>query len=225
VVWIESTAFQVLTQSYTVPFGDASLTVTLRNNANAKVVADAVYIQRVTPLGLSALMAEESVVRGPLSVVSGPLSVVSGPLSVGSGPLSVGSGPLLTDSLLSAAVVEATARWQVSGLLTERQLAALAAVEYAVTDLSGAQLGLASPRANRIWIDRDGAGRGWSMSTGPSSLIPHPSSFDLLTAVMHELGHIAGYDHDDEIAGDLMKATLRAGDSSTDAVDALFADW
>jgi ssRNA-specific RNase YbeY (16S rRNA maturation enzyme) len=47
----------------------------------------------------------------------------------------------------------------------------------------------------------------------------------LLTAVVHELGHIVGYDHDDEIAGDLMKATLRAGDSGTAAVDVLFADW
>jgi hypothetical protein len=149
------------------------------------------------------------------------------------------SGQLLTESLLSATVVEATARWQASGLLSERQLAALATVETTIADLSGAQLGLASPGANRIWIDRDAAGRGWhtpgqpssfiphpsSLILHPSSLIPHPSSFDLLTAVMHELGHIAGYDHDDEIAGDLMNATLRAGDSSTDTVDALFADW
>jgi hypothetical protein len=126
---------------------------------------------------------------------------------------------------LSVAVAEATAWWEASGLLSERQLAALATVEYAVADLSGAQLGLASPGANRIWLDRDAAGRGWHTSGQPSSFIPHPSSFDLLTAVMHELGHIAGYDHDDEIAGDLMKATLRAGESSTDAVDALFADW
>jgi hypothetical protein len=170
-----------------------------------------VYIRRVTPLGLSALLAEESLVTGHSSLVIGQSSVVS--------------GQLLTESVLAAAVVEATARWQASGLLDDRQLAALRTVDYALADLSGAQLGLASPGANRIWIDRDGAGRGWNASGQPSSFIPHPSSFDLLTAVMHELGHIAGYDHDDEIAGDLMKATLRAGDSSTDAVDALFADW
>ena len=124
---------------------------------------------------------------------------------------------MLDESLLSATVVEATARWQASGLLSERQLAALATVETTIADLSGAQLGLASPGAGRIWIDRDGAGRGWHTPGQPSSLIPQPSSFDLLTAVMHELGHIAGYDHEDEIAGDLMKATLRAGESSTDA--------
>ena len=215
----ENTTFQVLTSLYTVPFGDASITVRLWNPDQAtKVVADAVYIKRVAPLGLSALLAEESEVGGQRAEVGGQRSEVSGQLSVV-------SGPLLTESLLAATVVEATARWQASGLLTERQLAALSTVETTIADLSGAQLGLASAAAGRIWIDRDGAGRGWRMPTGPSSLIPHPSSFDLLTAVMHELGHIAGYDHDDEIAGDLMNATLRAGESSTEAVDALFGDW
>jgi hypothetical protein len=234
VVSIENTAFQVLTGTYTVPFGDASLTVTLRNNANAKVVADAVYIKRVAPLGLSALLEEEAVVSCQLSVVSGQLSVVrdSSPsplLPFSPSPfLPFSPAPLLDTAQLSAAVVEATARWQASGLLTERQLAALATVETTIADLSGAQLGLASPGANRIWIDRDAAGRGWnagsSQLTTDNGQLTSPG-YDLLTAVMHELGHIAGYDHDDEIAGDLMNATLRAGQSGSDAVDALFADW
>ena len=195
VVSIESTAFQVLTGTYTVPFGDASLTVKLPNNDEREDRGGrGVHPAVVAPLGLSALLAEESLVSGQLSLVS---------------------GQLLTESLLSATVVEATARWQASGLLSERQLAALATVETTIADLSGAQLGLASAAAGRIWIDRDAAGRGWH--TSPAGLHPSstpPSSFDLLTAVMHELGHIAGYDHEDEIAGDLMKATLRAGESA-----------
>ena len=152
------------------------------------------YIKRVGELPL-ALMAEESLVTGDSSLVTGQLSLVT--------------GQLLTESLLSATVVEATARWQASGLLSERQLAALATVETTIADLSGAQLGLASPGAGRIWIDRDAAGRGWHTSRVAAFIprISQPSSYDLLTAVMHELGHIAGYDHEDEIAGDLMNAT------------------
>ena len=222
VVSIENTGFQVLTGTYTVPFGDASLTVTLRNNANAKVVADAVYIKRVAPLGLSPhcwRKRQLSVVSCQWSVVSCQWSVVrclplsrSPRLRVSPSPVSPSSP--LTESQLSAAVVEATARWQASGLLTERQLAALATVETTIADLSGAQLGLASPGASRIWIDRDAAGRGWnagsSQLTTDNGQLTCPG-YDLLTAVMHELGHIAGYGHDDEIAGDLMNATLRAG--------------
>jgi hypothetical protein len=125
-------------------------------------------------------------------------------------------------------VVEATAWWQASGLLSERQLAALASVTYTVADLPGAQLGLASAATGRIWLDRDGAGRGWeagsSQRTTDDGQRTSPS-YDLLTAVLHELGHIAGYDHDDAIAGDLMNATLRPDGSGTDAVDALFSDW
>jgi hypothetical protein len=207
VISIENTAFQVLTSNYTVPFGDASITVRLPNTANGKIVADAVFIQRVAPLGLSPLMAEES---------------------VGSGPLSAVSGQLLTESLLAAAVVEATARWQASGLLSERQLAALSTVDYTIADLPGAQLGLASPVAGRIWLDRDGAGRGWIEESSRRTTDDGQrtsAGFDLLTAVMHEMGHIAGYDHGDAIAGELMDATLRAGDSGADAVDALFAGW
>jgi hypothetical protein len=135
---------------------------------------------------------------------------------------------LLTESLLAAAVVEATARWQASGLLSERQLAALSTVDYTIADLPGAQLGLASPVAGRIWLDRDGAGRGWIEESSRRTTDDGQrtsAGFDLLTAVMHEMGHIAGYDHGDAIAGELMDATLRAGDSGADAVDALFAGW
>jgi len=43
-----------------------------------------------------------------------------------------------------------------------------------------------------VWIDDDGAGLGWSVVRGPSSV-----GYDLLTVVKHELGHVIGMDHDD----------------------------
>jgi hypothetical protein len=208
------TGFQVLTRAFVVPALDASLTVTVVNGTDGlKAIADAVYVRRVGDVAPSPLTADSSEVRGPSSVVR---------------------GPLLTDAQLSAAVSQAAAWWEASGRLNDRQLAVLGAVDYAVADLPGAQLGLASPGARRIWIDRDGAGLGWETSfgsrdagfgAGDSELAARDASYDLLTAVLHELGHVLGYDHDDEVAGDVMRATLRAGDSQAAAADALFADW
>jgi hypothetical protein len=53
-------------------------------------------------------------------------------------------------------------------------------------------LGVARPEG--IWLDASGAGLGWNTSllTPNSQLLT--SSYDLLTVVTHELGHVLGYD-------------------------------
>ena len=66
-------------------------------------------------------------------------------------------------------------------------------------------------RMNSIIVDVNAAGHGWHIDetplndsgfTKPRSEIRDPHSIDLLTAVMHELGHVAGlpdlYDHESE---------------------------
>ena len=92
-----------------------------------------------------------------------------------------------------------------------------------VADLPSGFLGETTGKT--ILIDRDAAGYGWFVDPtpaddsefadvlGPGTLAANNSSpaanrADLLTAVMHEMGHVLGYDH---VADGLMSATLPLG--------------
>jgi hypothetical protein len=115
---------------------------------------------------------------------------------------------------LPPVVAEAVGRWSEAGL-TADQLAALSQVQFSVADLGGAYLGLANPASRFIRIDDDAAGFGWSLpasraaSRSPADGRPGPAStgIDLFTVVMHELGHVLGYDHASDI-DDLMSPVL-----------------
>jgi hypothetical protein len=112
-------------------------------------------------------------------------------------------------------LAEATSRDDVSHLLQS--------VTFQIADLPGTLLGQALGRT--ILIDRDAAGFGWFVDRTPwadeeysgfsttGGLLavaggPADQRMDLLTVVMHELGHMLGYDHSDT---GLMQPTLAAG--------------
>jgi hypothetical protein len=116
------------------------------------------------------------------------------------------------------------------------QLAILNSVSFQIVDLAGAQLGAAG--AGIVQIDINGAGHGYFVDDSPlddsefqllaagGGLQADEDSeafgrIDLLTVVLHELGHILGHDHGDEDG--LMGATLETGVRHAD-LDELFAD-
>jgi hypothetical protein len=155
------------------------------------------------------------------------------PLLAAGGTRPGGSAVPLTDLDLQPLVAEARARWQLAGIDT----AALGPVEVRIADLPGATLGQAS--GNALWLDANAAGWGWFIDPTPweDSEFTMPGDqgeqdrMDLLTVLMHEIGHLLGHDHDE---GGLMAETLTAGtrpaashvpdpDTSERASDALVA--
>ena len=174
-----------------------------------------------------------------------PLLAVSGGVASTTG--------VLGDHDLSAAelagIVEAAFdRWASAGL-SATQLAMLQSLDFSVTDLGGDALGFELP--GHVLIDNDGAGFGWFVDATPLDdaefayaagvgsnvtdrwLWADPSQvpagdMDLLTAVMHEMGHALGLDDSYAAAdrGDLMFGALVTGErrlpGSADVVRAGF---
>jgi hypothetical protein len=126
---------------------------------------------------------------------------------------------------LDAIISQAIAEW--NGVLGVD--GALQSVTFQVEDLPGNLLGLASAAADTIRIDVDAAGYGWFIDATPGeneefAFDPASGQFialpggaadrmDLLTLVLHELGHIAGLDDLDanSAANDLMAETQAVG--------------
>jgi hypothetical protein len=139
--------------------------------------------------------------------------------------------PAADDGVLSGGELEslveaAIQRWADAGASAE-QVAAMRAVKVTVSDMSGIYIG--SSNAGEIRVDTDGAGYGWFVDATPgedsefegggSKLSADTGGaaegkIDLLTVLMHELGHQVGLD-DSYAAGDageLMYGYLTPGE-------------
>jgi hypothetical protein len=133
-------------------------------------------------------------------------------------------GAKLSTAQLSAVVEQAIGIWSATGL-TEEQVALLRSTPVLVGDLN-AQGYLAMTTPDRIVIDDDGAGLGWYRGVGlgrGSGDRGIGQRYDLLTVVLHEMGHVLGRDHD--AADDLMNAILQPGVRHLPDLDAAFAAW
>jgi ELWxxDGT repeat protein len=104
----------------------------------------------------------------------------------------------------------AVPRWQGAGV----DPAALAGLDIRIADLGGTPPAMAA--GHTIWFDATAAGWGWFVDPTPwdDSEFTTPGDqgeqhrMDLLTVVMHEMGHVLGYDHE---ATGVMRDTLSAG--------------
>src|SRR5262249_42284724 len=107
---------------------------------------------------------------------------------------------------------EALPHWHAAGA----DVSALHGLDVRSADLGGTALALAS--ANSIWLDANAAGWGWFVDKTPrsDSEFTTPGNqgeqhrMDLLSVLMHEMGHVLGLDHS-SVAGEVMDATLNPG--------------
>ena len=122
-----------------------------------------------------------------------------------------GLGLTIGQSDLNAIVDAAIQRWADTGL-GEDQLAAMRSATVTAVGLHGDELGLSRP--GMILIDKDAAGHGWFVNSTPGEDGELGSGIDLLTVVMHELGHQIGLDdhHLDFNSDELMFASLNPGE-------------
>jgi hypothetical protein len=145
------------------------------------------------------------------------------PLRVNASAAPKGSPQLINDRQLAPIVVEAERRLAAANGI--QVLAAMAGIKVQVADLSGGVLGEVVGKP--ILIARDAAGYGWFVDSTPAGdlefanlLGPHTlaarngspaaNRVDLLTAVMHEMGQMLGYQDTGSL--DLMYPTLPLGE-------------
>ncbi|MFH1342272.1 MAG: tandem-95 repeat protein [Pseudomonadota bacterium] len=155
-----------------------------------------------------------------------PLPLFAAPGGVASSTGSPGVTNL-TQTQLDSVVSAAIAKWADAGA-SAAQLAVLSSIVFTVDDLAGTAIG--EQTRGHIAIDTDAAGYGWFVDSTPwdnfefvhaanaagTDLFTVPSNaaaghIDLLTVVVHEMGHELGLTHSDE-AGDIMAGMLAVGE-------------
>ncbi|HCU70037.1 MAG TPA: hypothetical protein DGF30_12660 [Desulfomicrobium sp.] len=120
-------------------------------------------------------------------------------------------GVVATETDLAPIVEAAIDLW--AEALGEEAVAALHDVEFQVGDLSGQILGLTGN--GTVFIDADAAGYGWFVDPTPLDDSEFTGGtaegMDLLTAVMHEFGHVLGFRDVPAALDCLMSGTLEEG--------------
>jgi hypothetical protein len=162
-------------------------------------------------------------------------------------PAIVSNEPILVMSQLLAIGDEAIRRWRQAGVSDPAVNTMLSGVQFVIADLPGSHLG-GNTKGGKILIDINAAGHGWfvdrtateeSEFTSIISRSEHRATSgslaldraDLLTVVMHELGHYLGLDHaEDPASTNIMAGSIDLGvrrvPTSQDAalVDLLFTN-
>jgi hypothetical protein len=160
-------------------------------------------------------------------------------LAAGGEALGTAKVSALTDQELQSAVAGALARLRADGV-NQNLVSLLASIQFSVGSLPFGDLALSYVNQNRVVLDPNAAGYGWFVDptplrdeeftstsgrqvAGPGS--PAAGHMDLLTVLLHEMGHFNGWTELDPsvYADSLMALTLGADIRRTQDVDAVFA--
>jgi hypothetical protein len=144
------------------------------------------------------------------------------PLAAAGGEQTVNvAGGLLSEADLRGVADAALTQLGAAGV-DPALVARLASAEYSVGVVPWGDLGLAYVGENRVVISPNAAGHGWFIDPGPVKGVA-AGRMDLLTTVLHEMGHLAGLPDREGSSADLMFDTLSPGVRKTQALDAVFS--
>ncbi|CAN5470697.1 hypothetical protein BH10PLA2_BH10PLA2_08480 [soil metagenome] len=146
----------------------------------------------------------------------------------------------LTDAQLQFEVKGALDRLRQAGV-DSGVIGRLSSVQFIAGQLASGMLALSTPAANRVVVDDNAAGHGWFVDYTPgqdeefttigNSLLAAADSLaagrmDLLTVLLHELGHFNGWAELDPAthSDDIMTLTLGTSTRRIDALDLVFAE-
>ncbi|MGH9282590.1 MAG: Calx-beta domain-containing protein, partial [Acidimicrobiales bacterium] len=185
--------YKALVQTLTFAPGQTSITVPIRILGDRlREGNEAFTVQLSNPTGavLATAVATITIVDDD-----------GGTLLASAGAPEGGTAEPLTQAELDEAVEAALAVWAAAGADPDR----LASITFVIVDLG--TLTLASTVGTVVAVDADAAGWGWSADPLAA---PAPGDMDLLTALVHEIGHVLGFDHT-EAAHHVMASVLEPG--------------
>jgi hypothetical protein len=190
----------------------------------------------VSVIGDTALEANETffvtLANASTATIADSLGVGTIVDNDGGGALLAGAaGPALAPAMLSGTELTpilsgAVAQWSEALGNSDSRLLALDGMSIVIADLDGAAVGLA--QGDMVTIDVNAAGHGWFIDVSPMQSSEFSvrldrnvfgaarsseafGRMDLLTVLLHEIGHVLGFGHDDAARYAVMHEELEAG--------------